>query len=204
MVAFSRCGSARTPDASEITANDCFLQSSRSEYTCWGRSECLLMAESSRPLTLFNGDFGPEPDVRMIYFEARAKVSNRPKVAENCRRRAYTRSRVSVAGFIREGDRRAQCRSHSFRITIGCGLRGLYGTQSRRRLSSQRNTRHGICMCRSFQFLFFVMAGAILEGRVLRFNRGWESLARSLRKRSRVCGIAGARRANLCKSSRLC
>ncbi len=36
------------------------LESGRSECTYWGRSECLLMAESRRSLTLFNGDFGPE------------------------------------------------------------------------------------------------------------------------------------------------
>lgn len=41
--------------------------------------ECLLLAESSRWLTSVNGDFGPEPAVRVIYFEAEAKVSNRPK-----------------------------------------------------------------------------------------------------------------------------
>ncbi len=34
-------------------------ESGHSKYTFGGRSECLLMAESRRSLTLFNGDFGP-------------------------------------------------------------------------------------------------------------------------------------------------
>ena len=36
------------------------LESGRSECADWNRPECLLLAGSSRSLTLFNGDFGPD------------------------------------------------------------------------------------------------------------------------------------------------